>query len=1332
MGRSRSAEQTARVLLSNAIRHDTWECRASSEAVAGTLLTLRLLWEEWPMVPASNDVIALHMTFYDKVACSFVGATYAVARSAMTEPLLFRSRAEDMVLAVEVVARDVRRDAPAGGRRVLLWGYVPLTEVCASQTIELRPGSAQLLRLNATSWPCVNAADGGVSLKYTCAPVGDVVLARLMSRLVPPGVIVTQSFTENTPQAVTNSFRCVVRNIQLHPTSENTEWRDKTAEWRVAAVAHNGYQQLGQGAEIPLVFDDNLAPSPPNSNSITSRSVAASKSSYTSTSTYVSLEEAERLSSCLVHSVTPLEIDGLPVHSTTSLVFAIRRRRADEERFEVLGFGVFPLCVMPMKDRDIHVENLPTLQGPFSCRDPRMLMLESSSPYGKLPLTITLTVEYHDTLVVDQLPALLPTSQPAGKEGGGKELLAEAHDITQSFPPLIGAPVQSMGIISTEEAGAAAAQPAGLEGATTGSTSQALPSVELTYPSRDAFAADKRFTGDRASVDVFKMLCEVMEELRRLREMQESAMRHRSSRKVPVVPADEIGRRLDDAAGIEVVDLSPMPVAIAWETRCRLEEGLQPILHPLRGTRLEDQVLPCGQDMMTSLDGIRFEGLTVDAAMDVPEDVCFIFSFGSLPLQTIGPARTTCIDKTPQLRTFKLYEGGQRGGMVWCEPLEAAEDPVMQKYRQSTDATLYIHVYNALTMFYVGSVAVQLAHFRRPYNAEHACIPMDVPLYRDLSLTEKRIPSKVFPIVRNAGQMHVTLFCVAAKGGFAAQSQNKIVEPSRGPRVIVAKKLPHASLIEQNFMEGSKEDAVGEASAETGSAHAPDTVRRASQVSPLPPSSASLQQQQSAYAAPCANGATSDLHWRRAQHVKQVYGNGTTLPGVPQEHRLREGDLEFRLRYLDKQRDEMKSRKIAEALVERLTVHHYVCVASYRPELTRTPFQNPFSSAMQFTVEVDTAAQGALGTVTAPSFYLGPRERTEVVLAVRLNATGDARGGEPKHLRACLFSGGREVVCIVDVHATVGPPVVDRRFEIYGPAGTEVSKKLFSRLFSSAMFPITSDRAKLLVRMRDMCARISIASETTTAEANAVLDPITQTYITAWEEVTVHTTIPCDENVLRTEYLVLYKDAAMSEVIETWELCVFACRAVTSRELLFGQTTTVSLPAAGIEALYCNHPHVKLERREGAYLLHLRPPEVGTQQLLLHALTNHHLAKTLLTVPTVYPTPTYTQTLEFSLADTTAPIFRRLQFVHRGAREEVFTVHQNYKYQLRITPKQFALAPGDTQFIALQLDMLSLPEGQMEGRWPMWIFINNADDKTIESYLLHVVLRAHRVVHDMA
>ncbi|PWV16956.1 hypothetical protein C3747_20g27 [Trypanosoma cruzi] len=1349
MGRSRSAEQTARVLLSSAIRHDTWECKASSDAVGGRLFTARFVWEEWPMVPELQYAIALHMTFYDRVACAFVGATYTVLKDAPTEPLIFQNRGENMLLVVEVVARDERHNALPEERRVLMWGYVPLTEVCTLRTIDLRPGSAQLLQLNSTSWPSNNRSET-YSLKYTCVEVEDVVLTQLMSRLVPPGVIVTQSFTENRPQSSTHSFRCTVRDIQLFPTLENPEWRDKSAEWRVAAVSHNGYQQLGQGTEVPLVFDEEIVSSVSTTSNISSGSGSGSCESsndfsHTSTSAYVSVEKKKQQSTSLVHSVVPLEMDLLPVHSATSLVLAIRRRGKESQRFEVIGFCVFPLCVMPMKDRDLRVENLPILHGPFSCRDPRMLMLESSSPYGKQPFTVTLTVEYHDTLVVDTFPVSAPTSRypvdkrelakTTDKGAGGKEFLAGAYDITQTFPPSTDVPGKIMGIVSTEEleeGKKVAAAPAVSRVTTTERTAEATPPLKLTYPSPDALVAGKWATEDNSSAGVFKMLCDVMEELRRLREMQESAMRRRDQKGGLVGREDEIGKRLGDAAGVEVVDLSPMPLAISWETRCLIEEGLQPILHPVHGTRLEDHALASSHDMTASLVGIRFEGLTADASIHVPEDVCFIFSFGSLPLQTIGPIRTVCIDKNNQLRTFKLYEGAERGGMVWCEPLEAVEDPFMQKYRQVTDATLHIHVYDALTMFYVSSVDVQLAHFCRPYNAESARIPMDIPLYRDLSLTERSIPPKVFPILRNAGQLHVTLFCVAAKGGSAAQSRNKVLVPPSGSRVIVAKKLPHAKIIETHLLEGEKTDAGVKMPVESGAAHPSDTVVTSQGPPQLSSSSSQQQQQQLVPATSSTNEETTGIHWRRAQHVKQIYCNRTILPGVPNEHRLQEGDLEFRLRYLEKQRDEMKSRKIAEALMERLTAHHYVYVSSCRPEVTRTPFQNPFCSVMEFSVEVDTPAKGALEIVSPPTFYLGPRECTEVVLVVRLNAMAKTRDAESKHLRARLLTDGREVVRIVDVHATLGPTFVDRRFEIYGPAGTEVSKKIFSRVFSSALFPITSDRVKLLSRMRDMCARTTITSETTTAEVNAVLDPITQSFVTAWEEVTVRTTIPRDERGQRVEYLVLYKDDAMSHVIETWELCIFACQSVTSRELLFGQTTTVALPASGIEALYCSHSHVKVERGEGCYLLHVRPTEVGTQQVLLHALTDHHLAKTLLTIPTVYPTPTYTQTLEFSLADTTAPIFRRLQFVHRGTKEEVFTVRHNYKYQLRVTPKQFSLAPSDTQFIKLQIDMLSLPEGQMEGRWPMWIFINNADDKTIESYLLNVVLRAHRVLHEMA
>nr|CCC89692.1 unnamed protein product [Trypanosoma congolense IL3000] len=177
---------------------------------------------------------------------------------------------------------------------------------------------------------------------------------------------------------------------------------------------------------------------------------------------------------------------------------------------------------------------------------------------------------------------------------------------------------------------------------------------------------------------------------------------------------------------------------------------------------------------------------------------------------------------------------------------------------------------------------------------------------------------------------------------------------------------------------------------------------------------------------------------------------------------------------------------------------------------------------------------------------------------------------------------------------------------------------------------------------------------------------------------------------------------------------------------MFGQTTAVVLPSEGVEAIYSSDPLTRIERRGDSYLLHLRPQEVGTKHLLLHSLTKNHLAKTLVTAPTVYPAPTYTQTIELSMGDLNAPILRRLQFVNVGTAEDMFTIHHNYKYQLRVTPKRFVLAPQETQVITIRIGMLKLPEYQMEGRWPMWIFINNSVDKTVESYLLHVVLYSHR------
>jgi hypothetical protein len=109
--------------------------------------------------------------------------------------------------------------------------------------------------------------------------------------------------------------------------------------------------------------------------------------------------------------------------------------------------------------------------------------------------------------------------------------------------------------------------------------------------------------------------------------------------------------------------------------------------------------------------------------------------------------------------------------------------------------------------------------------------------------------------------------------------------------------------------------------------------------------------------------------------------------------------------------------------------------------------------------------------------------------------------------------------------------------------------------------------------------------------------------------------------------------------------------------------------------------------------------------------------------------PTFEQTIELSVGDAATPIFRRLHFVNPLPDQNVFHVHFNYRGNVGVSPTMFALGPRDSQHISIRIENLALVEGQREGRWPVWIFINDKEDKTVESYLLQVVVRSHQVFH---
>ncbi|CAJ1027542.1 hypothetical protein Q4I32_004605 [Leishmania shawi] len=1329
--RSRSAEQTARLLLSNAFRHDTWECAAARKQVqshGGAVHTLRLRFLELTKQPVMpSDVEAVNLAIFDPERKMFVGATYQLEARDMTRSLAVQV-APTQLLVVETVVQDIRPSAPLEEYRVTRWGFCPVEEVKSGTiSVKLRPGSAHLLLVEMNSWPAVSLPTTPSDIALICdvAMDQDTALTQLMGELVPPGIFVSEDFTRATPTPGTSLFRLCVRSIELSGSTKESALNlaDPDAEWSVAAVAHNGFQQLGKGSEVSLVLKTSNDGGQRNSSSITSSASTRR------------LSAAPDANTVLLRSDLPLEIDRLPVHSATSLVLAIRRRAPGSRIFAVFGFCVLPLCMMPMRDRDIRVENLPALKGPFSCEDARLLMVDSTSSYGRVPIAVTLTVEYHDTGISAGAPpagAVAATSAVAAQQQPEEITKDEVSysSLTSSASSVFATPRPTQ-VLSTADVpgGGVAVGPTSYEGLPTPTESGAAAAPGLSAPD----------SGD--SVGVFKLLCSIMEELHKVRESQDMILRQTrgeggSSGLSALSPAlqERLNRGLADGR-IDVIDLAPRPLAVSWRALKLMQEGVQPILHPLHGTLLDDTAPALGE-LTSSLYGFRVEGITVDNALHMPADVCLLFSFGPLPHQQVGPLHAVSVEKTPTNESFKVYDDRHEAGFVWCEPTEALQSGAMRKYKSASNATVYVHLYDALSMFYVATASLPLAAFRRPISAMCAMTSMDVVLQRDLSMTEQVVPPKVFPVMRHAGQLHLTVFCVGisvASGDerscAAALATVRLPENVQS-RVIIAKKLRHA-------------DRLSPTGLITGSSAINGTAVTNGGASASPTTDASPGKQ-----AKSATDGAGTLHWQRAQYFKaqqreqqQSVGAAPQLLGVPDTHvqaAQAAAELEYRLRHLERERAAVKSQRIAEALLNRLTVEHDVLVISWRPEVVRTPFANPFSCAMEFFVEVDPRDTDVCTVIGASNFVLGPRERTELPLAIRLSIprsvwSKPGSGANDQQLKqqnitARVYSEKRELACCIRIHATVEPPVVDRRYEIFGAPGTEVVKSILARTFSPASFPVISDKTALLQRMRELCAFVAVSGEKTSVSTNVVLDPITQTYVTAWEEATMTTKIPEETGRQRIEYVALFYDAAMSRLYETWEICVFACDSFMTRDIYWGQTTALGLPAEGTSDLYCSDTAVTVERRGASYVLRLHPRDVGTQRMLLHTLQNDVLKKTLLTVSTVHPTPTYTQVMELSLAEVQGPVLRRLTFVNRGEKEEAFQVNHNYRFNLLVSPSKFTLAPSDTQFVSLQFDLLTLPPGQLEGRWPVWIFINNSEDKTVESYHLQLVVRAHPVV----
>lgn len=708
-----------------------------------------------------------------------------------------------------------------------------------------------------------------------------------------------------------------------------------------------------------------------------------------------------------------------------------------------------------------------------------------------------------------------------------------------------------------------------------------------------------------------------------------------------------------------------------------MSEKCRPLVHPASGQRLLATDAIQAVDLPNSLLMIRLEGITLrTSSFDMPVQLAVKTSFAnSTPVQ-VGPMRTRRLphDGDDFGISFSLAatdHTDDTSGAIWSESMQTAQDLAYAEYKAS--GTMYLHFYDAASMFYIGTCNLRLSRFQRPTSSLFAQSQIDLPLYEDMSYME-RDPEPGVPLIvcADAGYVHLT---IAAVGVAALETKAAAPAITTTTSVHVAERLDEAALI-------------------NGGANPPKFD---------PPRGAEGFGEK-----------RSHLHSERAKYVRHLLQdrtlnvvaqqiNGGSLVGNGGD----QADMEFKLRYVERRRDEVKSTKIAETLRKRMTVSQDVTVWMGGPKVVHTLFTNPYPVSTTFQIDIPLTSQHTSLHPSTPSVLtLGPKQdvNVKIIIAVAGDLFADF------NTQVVIRTSRMEVAKVISVNVKVVEPLVHRRYEVFAPPGQTATKRIHLRAFPPA--PAVN-------ALPSMCHYCVVSTEAIEASTGAIVESLSATTVAAWEEVTISAKV--GHQPVRA-YLVLYQDAEHTAPYETWEISVSPCHAFRTAVVPFGQTSMVTIPFPS-SRVYSADPAVEPIGRQDCTSLRVTPRAPGQMTFLLHSrMGDGSFLKVMCSVPCVLPTPTYEDYIDVALPQAGTPIFRRLQFTNREPVHKMFKVITTYPGHLHVAPEQFTLTPSESKQISIRIDNLASVGG--EGRLPMWIFINDAENQTIDSYLITVSLRS--------
>ena len=1238
----RGAEQRIRKFLANSFKNDGPASASSSDVSGSTAFVVRFSSIDGPLC---GDISGLNVSFFNRTSKAFVGRSYRTEIG--DEPITFHGQPAQ----ISIVFESVRIDSLSGEETVSCWWHVPLESLLKTTSVRLYRGCAQLLYLDASAWPVPTL---GATLYFEVLPpkVEDCLGAPWLPSLIPPLVCVNDSFVDSERFGA-KPFRLVANRlvIQEQMLPGCTGMFEETGLWTALVFVHNAHLLLSPVSEVSLTVDRN--------------------------GSLVSNRE--------------LQFTRLPPHVDANIVCCLRFKRTQESRFRALGFTCFNLLTgLPsFSDCDVNVSSVPFLKGPYSCEDPRCLSLEHEQPYAVLPLTMDIRLAYYDTptpapVWVEDIRAHKDASSPSVDGRAASRDHSPASAACSETPPSRRRSFakKSDALPQKED------------------TSSQLPPVEVA-----GGVAGGGVAAASAGVDIYKLLTDIMDEVRQLKVLQSNSNGQTRESAPSQSHADPASPELALAAltdsrpsqSPKVQELQLRPVALPKRRQAAITEGVRPFVNPQTRERVLEAVcisdpaeLPHSQLML------RFEGITYGLhGSPMPSGIVICASYSTLPLQSIGPISVRRVAEAdaefgPSFQ-FASADRSSGAGYMWCEPITSAVNISLREV--TSNSNLYLHIYDALTMFYMASAIFKPSKVARPANVLMTTASFDLALFEDLSLAERDVPDAV-PLIASTevGYLHVT----AAALGIPTPVTDRVVGSSLGSDAtlssnggtVFVKKLP----------------------ADFG-----DESRSAFQYPEIKPVGFDGLSDQKAGLHQLRANFVRGLLQNRDHNALAVHVNGGRLPTTESEHRLR---------YVDKRRDEVKSSKIAEALKARITTKHSVTAWFGASRTVSTVFANPFPVQSTFRAEIPTSSPHiSLHPSTAPVMTLAPHESVTIKAIISVFDPSTLRPSvAPVHTQLLIRTLTNEVSRIIDFSVSIVPPVVHRRYDIFGGGGEKVSRRFHSRAFPSS--PNVSALGALCHYCRVLTAEG--AGVSCTAETRAVVEPLSPAMVAAWEEVIVSVTMP-REGTSRV-FVILYKDAEMTDVWETWDVSLTSVQRFHTQQVYYGQMNVVTLPIV-CESAFASDPNVTTVTHRDCVVLKVRPRSEGA--LVFHLRVSKAavhggagVERMIVSVPCVLPRPSYEDAIDITYSQSGATIHRLLTFTNREARQKKFHVSTNFAANINVQPAHFVLAPFEVKQLRIQIFGLNYLGG--EGQWPMWIFINDDEDLTVDSYLIRVTVREHQ------